>query len=370
MNKNILFINICLLFGILISCEVEKKNNTDEEKEITVEKLDNSIPFYRYLEKRNADDLPIESWRYDSTGKLEEYCAYDSNNPEEIKVTVYNNDTKQKEKIGSQILKYGNNSITGKTELLEKKTFDIGGKELYKAVKTINGNEITYIEKEDGEVIINKKYDYNNQKQPVKETSYNGEGYDDLREELFYEYDGTKKTACITKSYYDINDDNKDDVVKTFYTKYFYNISGKLYREEVFLLNNNSIKSSNQITAADIKDNCEVIEYELDNDGYVVKEHSVSDGKDQNYTVYTYGKYKDKKYKQNVAFYNNVETDNQLVGKEEYRYYDDNDSGDYFYEEMQYCYSDKYGYKEDDKYNYVSRSKKGTIKGRNENVNR
>lgn len=369
MNKKMMFINICLLLAILVSCDVENKDNENKDESV-LEKLDNSIAVSRYLEKRNTNDLPVKSWRYDSAGKIEEYCEYDSSNPDEIKVTVYDNDTKQKEKIGSQILKYGNNTIIGKIELLEKKTFDIGGKELYKAVKTINGNEITYIEKEDGEVIINKKYDYNNQKQPVKETSYDGEGYDDLREELFYEYDGTKETACITKSYYDINDDNKDDVVKTFYTKYFYNISGKLYREEVFLLNNNSIKSSNQITAADIKDNCEVIEYELDNDGDVIKEHIVSDGKDQNYTVYTYGKYKDKKYKQNVAFYNNVETDNQLVGKEEYRYYDDNDSGDYFYEEMQYCYSDKYGYKEDDKYNYVSRSKKGTIKGRNENVNR
>lgn len=369
MNKKMMFINICLLLAILVSCNVENKNNENKDESV-LEKLDNSIAVSRYLEKRNTNDLPVKSWRYDSAGKIEEYCEYDSSNPDEIKVTVYDNDTKQKEKIGSQILKYGNNSITGKTELLEKKTFDIGGKELYKAVKTINGNEITYIEKEDGEVIINKKYDYNNQKQPVKETSYNGEGYDDLREELFYEYDGTKKTACITKSYYDIDDDNKDDVVKTFYTKYFYNISGKLYREEVFLLNNNSIKSSNQITAADIKDNCEVIEYELDNDGYVVKEHSVSDGKDQNYTVYTYGEYKGKKYKQNVAFYNNVETDNQLVGKEEYRYYDDNDSGDYFYEEIQYYCSEDFKNDENADITHVSRNKIKAIKGRNENVNR
>lgn len=360
MNKNILFINICLLLGILISCEVEKKNNTDEEKEITAEKLDNSIPFYRYLEKRNADDLPIESWRYDSTGKLEEYCAYDSNNPKEIKVTVYNNDTEQKEKIGSQILKYANNSITGKTELLEKKTYDTAGKELYKAVKTINNNEIKYIEKEDGEIINCCKSEYENT-HLIKEYFYDDE-FQDLTEELSYQYDATsgRISDITTINYHDVDDDDTDDVTKEYFTQYYYGISGdKSYKKETFLLKED-----------DTKDSCEIAEYELDNDGYVVKEHSVSDGKDQNYTVYTYGKYKDKKYKQNVAFYNNVETDNQLVGKEEYRYYDDNDSGDYFYEEMQYCYSDKYGYKEDDKYNYVSRSKKGIIKGRNENVNR
>ena len=112
---------------------------------------------------------------------------------------------------------------------------------------------------------------------------------------------------------------------------------------------------------------CEIVEYEYDPAGDVVKEHVISDGKDQNYTLYTYGEYKGKKYKQNVAFYNNVETDNHLVEKNEYHYYDDGDEiGKYFYEEIRYCYSDKHDYEENDGYTFTSRRGKrmpvGTIR--------
>lgn len=359
MNKKMMFINICLLLAILVSCDVENKDNENKDESV-LEKLDNSIAVSRYLEKRNTNDLPVKSWRYDSADKIEEYCEYDSSNPEEIKVTVYDNDTKQKEKIGSQILKYANNSITGKTELLEKKTYDTAGKELYKAVKTINNNEIKYIEKEDGEIIKCCKSEYENA-HLIKEYFYDDE-FQDLTEELSYQYDATsgRINDITTINYHDVDDDDTDDVTKKYFTQYYYGISGdKSYKKETFLLKED-----------DTEDSCEIAEYELDEAGDVIKEHIVSDGKDQNYTVYTYGEYKGKKYKQNVAFYNNVETDNQLVGKEEYRYYDDNDSDDYFYEEIQYYCSEDFKNDENADITHVSRNKIKAVKGRNENVNR
>ena len=68
-----------------------------------------------------------------------------------------------------------------------------------------------------------------------------------------------------------------------------------------------------------------------------------------------------------MCFYNNAETDNHLVEKNEYHFYDDNDEiGKYFYEEIRYCYSDKHDYEENDGYTFTSRRGKrmpvGTIR--------
>ena len=373
MNLKNIFINVCLLMLFLVSCEAEKDNNNNEnnEEETVVEQFDNSIPVSHYLEKRKKDnDLPVESWNYNSKGELSEYCVYICNNPDKIEVKIYDNDTADKKQIGRQTLEYRINSITSARELFQKEIFDINGKQQYKSIKTISGNEIIYVEKKNNEVSESKKYTYE-KGLLIKESTYDDERQTDCMEDIFYEYTVENKVdTVITRNYHDIDDDEKDDVVKTYYTKYSYNIAGgKTYREETFLLKpeGNNIISGTNVTDDLIADSCEVKEYELDDSGYVTKEHTISDGKDQNYTVYSYAEYNGKKYKGNIYFYNNAESDNQLIDRQEYRYYDDNDSDDYFYEEIFYSDSESSDYDED--YTYISRSGNRILEGCRTGVN-
>lgn len=383
MNLKNIFINVCLLMLFLVSCEAEKDNNNNEnnEEETVVEQFDNSIPVSHYLEKRKKDSdvgyLPVESWNYNSKGELSEYCMYTCNNPDEIEVKIYDNDTADKKQIGRQTLEYRINSITNARELFQKEIFDINGKQQYKSIKTINGNEIVYVEKKNNEVSESKKYIYNDKGLLIKEYAYGDEEQTDCMENIFYEYivenkenKENKVDTVITRNYHDIDNDETDDVVKTYYTKYSYNIAGgKTYRKETFLLKEegNNIISGTNVTDDLIADSCEVKEYELDDSDNVIKEHTISDGKDQNYTVYSYAEYDGKKYKGNIHFYNNAENDNQLIGRQEYRYYDDNDSDDYFYEEIFYSDSESSDYDED--YTYISRSGNRILEGCRTGVN-
>ena len=135
-------ISLMLLF--FISCDVEKSDsNQNKEKngdDEMFEENDNSIPVFRYLEKRNMQDLPVESWLYDSKGELSEYCSYDSTNKAKIKVTVYDSDGAEKKAVGYQILEYGKNNITGETEVLKKETYNISNELLEVATKTIKNS--------------------------------------------------------------------------------------------------------------------------------------------------------------------------------------------------------------------------------------
>ena len=358
--KNLIgVISLMLLF--FISCDVENTgNNQKKEKFENKEKLeenDNSIPVFRYLEKRTSNDLPLESWLYDSKGELSEYCSYDSTNTTKIKVTVYDSDSNEKKAVGYQIVEYGKNNITGETEVLKKETYNISNELLEVATKTIKNSEVVSLKKTKTEVLESKKCVYK-EKLLSKEFSYSDEEQKKLTEEKLYEYDAENDLqTVITKNYF--------DTTQAFYTKYFYDTeNGKYSRKESFLLSDASVTMSSDIDESDIKDYCEVVEYEYDSAGDVVKEHVISDGKDQNYTLYTYGEYKGNKYKQNVCFYNNAETDNHLVEKNEYHFYDDNDEiGKYFYEEIRYCYSDRYDYEENNEYTYTSRSGKKTLIG-------
>ena len=357
--KNLMGI-ISLMSLFFISCNVEETNsNQNKEKNGDNEKFevnDNSIPVFRYLEKRNTQDLPVESWLYDSNGKLSEYCSYDSTNTAKIKVTIYDSDSNEKKAVGYQILEYGKNNITGETEVLKKETYNISNELLEVATKTIKNSEVISLKKTKAEVVESKKCVYT-EKLLSKEFSYNDAEQKELAEEKLYEYDAENDLqVVITKNYF--------DTTQAFYTKYFYGTEdGKYSRKESFLLSDASVTMSSDIDESDIKDSCEIVEYEYDSAGDVVKEHVISDGKDQNYTIYTYGEYKGNKYKQNVCFYNNVATDNQLVGKNEYHFYDDDELGKYFYEEILYCYSDKYDYEGNDDYTYSSRSGKKTLIG-------
>lgn len=373
MNLKNIFINICLLSILLVSCEVDKndKKNENKEENPVLEQFNNSIPVSRYLEKRKKDSsigyVPVESWTYDSKGELSEYCQYTNENPNRIEVTIYDNDGENKKQIGRQILEYGVNTVTNARELFKKETFDTAGKLQYTSAKTVNGNEIIYVEKKNGEVSECKKYVYDEKNRLIKESAYSDEKFEDCEKDIFYEYTADGKIdTVITRNYHDIDNDKSDDVVKTYYTKYDYNIAGgKMYRTETFLLEDegNKIISGNDISDSLIYDSCEIKEYELNDFGYIVKEHTISDGKDQNYTIYSYGEYDGNKYKENAYLYSNTEVDNQLIGREEYRLYNGNQSAEYFYDESFYCDSENVDYDENDDYTYISRSGSRMLKG-------
>ena len=373
MNLKNIFINICLLSILLVSCEVDKndKKNENKEENPVLEQFNNSIPVSRYLEKRKKDSsigyVPVESWTYDSKGELSEYCQYTNENPNRIEVTIYDNDGENKKQIGRQILEYGVNTVTNARELFKKETFDTAGKLQYTSAKTVNGNEIIYVEKKNGEVSECKKYVYDEKNRLIKESAYSDEKFEDCEKDIFYEYTADGKVdTVITRNYHDIDNDKSDDVVKTYYTKYDYNIAGgKMYRTETFLLEDegNKIISGNDISDSLIYDSCEIKEYELNDFGYIVKEHTISDGKDQNYTIYSYGEYDGNKYKENAYLYSNTEVDNQLIGREEYRLYNGNQSAEYFYDESFYCDSENVDYDENDDYTYISRSGSRMLKG-------
>ncbi|MCH5149730.1 MAG: hypothetical protein J1G30_03600 [Spirochaetales bacterium] len=373
MNLKNIFINICLLSILLVSCEVDKndKKNENKEENPVLEQFNNSIPVSRYLEKRKKDSsigyVPVESWTYDSKGELSEYCQYTNENPNRIEVTIYDNDGENKKQIGRQILEYGVNTVTNARELFKKETFDTAGKLQYTSAKTVNGNEIIYVEKKNGEVSECKKYVYDEKNRLIKESAYSDEKFEDCEKDIFYEYTADGKIdTVITRNYHDIDNDKSDDVVKTYYTKYDYNIAGgKMYRTETFLLEDegNKITSGNDISDSLIYDSCEIKEYELNDFGYIVKEHTISDGKDQNYTIYSYGEYDGNKYKENAYLYSNTEVDNQLIGREEYRLYNGNQSAEYFYDESFYCDSENVDYDENDDYTYISRSGSRMLKG-------
>lgn len=373
MNLKNIFINICLLSILLVSCEVDKndKKNENKEENPVLEQFNNSIPVSRYLEKRKKDSsigyVPVESWTYDSKGELSEYCQYTNENPNRIEVTIYDNDGENKKQIGRQILEYGVNTVTNARELFKKETFDTAGKLQYTSAKTVNGNEIIYMEKKNGEVSECKKYVYDEKNRLIKESAYSDEKFEDCEKDIFYEYTADGKIdTVITRNYHDIDNDKSDDVVKTYYTKYDYNIAGgKMYRTETFLLEDegNKIISGNDISDSLIYDSCEIKEYELNDFGYIVKEHTISDGKDQNYTIYSYGEYDGNKYKENAYLYSNTEVDNQLIGREEYRLYNGNQSAEYFYDESFYCDSENVDYDENDDYTYISRSGSRMLKG-------
>lgn len=373
MNLKNTFIHICLLSTLLVSCEAEKDNKDNEKKEEVpvLEQFDSSIPVSRYLEKRKKDRsvgyLPLESWTYNSKGELSEYCLYSSKDPNKIEVMIYYIDGGEKKQIGYQTLEYGKSTITGVRELMKKETFDTAGKLQYISTKTINDNEIIYVEKENDEIIGSKKYVYDEENKLIQESTYNDENREDCMKDIFYEYTADGKVgAVIARNYHDIDNDKTDDEVKTYYTKYNYNIAGgKMYRAETFLLKDegNEITSSADISDNLIDDSCEIKEYELDDFGNIIKEHIISDGKDQNYTVYSYGEYDGIKYKENVYFYNNAEVDNQLIGREEYRLYDGSNSAEYFYDESFYCDSEDVDCDEEEDYTYISRSGSRMLKG-------